>query len=240
MAGEIDAFVFTDTVIAGSVRGSLVCDLAGGGFLASQGNMVLVGGTGLGKTHLALGIARACSHSSRPGHWRRGDPGPHPGAAFPTSPLSRPALASSTRPSSSTPSPAGQSLDRGGGRRVSSASSAGFVLDAQEQALHDRRPVRPDGPIHHSSHGVPDFPIEYTERLAESGMLPSVGDVFDSDENFLAPAVIGPYWTGVIQRRGPGTSSRPSNSPPGPSAFRRRPQLRSRACFAAARRMSTG
>ena len=35
-------------------------DLAGGNFLAHQRNVVLVGGTGTGKTHLAIAIARAC------------------------------------------------------------------------------------------------------------------------------------------------------------------------------------
>ena len=35
-------------------------DLAGGNFVAHQRNVVLVGGTGTGKTHLAIAIARAC------------------------------------------------------------------------------------------------------------------------------------------------------------------------------------
>ena len=55
-AKEIDEFVFTNTPI----NDILVRDLAGAGFLASQRNLVLVGGTGSGKTHLAVGIARAC------------------------------------------------------------------------------------------------------------------------------------------------------------------------------------
>jgi DNA replication protein DnaC len=55
-AKEVDEFVFTAT----PVNESLVRDLAGGGFLAHQRNLVLVGGTGSGKTHLAVGIARAC------------------------------------------------------------------------------------------------------------------------------------------------------------------------------------
>jgi DNA replication protein DnaC len=53
-AKEIDEFAFADT----PVNETLVHDLAGGGFLAQQRN--LVGGTGSGKTHLAVGIARAC------------------------------------------------------------------------------------------------------------------------------------------------------------------------------------
>lgn len=42
----------------------LVKELAGGGFLASQRNAVLVGGTGTGKTHLAIAIGRACVRNS--------------------------------------------------------------------------------------------------------------------------------------------------------------------------------
>jgi DNA replication protein DnaC len=55
-AKEIEDFVFADT----PVNETLVRDLAGGGFLGQQRNLVLVGGTGSGKTHLAVGIARAC------------------------------------------------------------------------------------------------------------------------------------------------------------------------------------
>ena len=34
--------------------------MTNGGFLASQRNVVLIGGTGTGKSHLAIAIARAC------------------------------------------------------------------------------------------------------------------------------------------------------------------------------------
>jgi DNA replication protein DnaC len=37
-----------------------VRDLAGGNFLAHERNVVFVGGTGTGKTHLAIAVARAC------------------------------------------------------------------------------------------------------------------------------------------------------------------------------------
>ena len=53
---EIDEFAFAAT----PVNETLVRELAGGGFLAHQRNLVLVGGTGSGKTHLAAGIARTC------------------------------------------------------------------------------------------------------------------------------------------------------------------------------------
>jgi transposase InsO family protein len=89
------------------------------------------------------------------------------------------------------------------GWRVSSAASAGFVLDALEQALHERRPVRRDGLIHHSDRGVQYVSIKYTERLAEAGLEPSVGSVGDSYDNALAETVIGLYKTEVIRRRSP-------------------------------------
>ena len=85
------------------------------------------------------------------------------------------------------------------GWRVSSTASAGFVLDALEQALHERR----GSLIHHSDRGVQYLSIKYTERLAEAGLEPSVGSVGDSYDNALAETVIGLYKTEVIRRRGP-------------------------------------
>ena len=40
------------------------------------------------------------------------------------------------------------------GWRASRSAQTGFVLDALEQALYDRRPVRKDGLIHHSDRGA--------------------------------------------------------------------------------------
>ena len=56
LAKDFDGFKFEGTPI----NETLVRDLAGGGFIAQQRNAVLVGGTGTGKTHLAIAIARSC------------------------------------------------------------------------------------------------------------------------------------------------------------------------------------
>ena len=40
------------------------------------------------------------------------------------------------------------------GWKVSTSATAGFVLDALEQAIHARRPNAEDGLIHHGDRGV--------------------------------------------------------------------------------------
>jgi len=59
LARELDGFEFAGTPI----NEGLVRDLATGAFLASQRNVVLVGGTGSGKIHLSIAIARNCIRS---------------------------------------------------------------------------------------------------------------------------------------------------------------------------------
>jgi len=56
LAKDLDDFQFDGTPI----NETLVCDIARGDFIAQQRNAVLVGGTGTGKTHLAIAIARSC------------------------------------------------------------------------------------------------------------------------------------------------------------------------------------
>jgi len=89
------------------------------------------------------------------------------------------------------------------GWRVSRTAHAGFVLDALEQALHDRKPVGKGSLVHHSDRGSQYLSIKYTERLAEAGIKPSVGSVGDSYDNALAETINGLYKAEVIHRRGP-------------------------------------
>ena len=65
------------------------------------------------------------------------------------------------------------------GWRVSRTAHAGFVLDALEQAIHERKPSHRGGLVHHSDRGSQYLSIKYTERL-EAGIEPSVGSIGDS------------------------------------------------------------
>jgi transposase InsO family protein len=89
------------------------------------------------------------------------------------------------------------------GWRVSRTEHADFVLDALEQAIHDRRLAHRDGLIHHSDRGSQYVSIKYTERLAEAGIEPSLGSVGDSYDNALVETINGLYKAEIIHRRGP-------------------------------------
>jgi transposase InsO family protein len=88
-------------------------------------------------------------------------------------------------------------------RRVSTSAHAVFVLDALEQGVHERRPAKGMGLVHHCDHGSQYLSIRYTERLAEAGIEPSVGSVGDSYDNALAETINGLFKAEVIHRRGP-------------------------------------
>ena len=89
------------------------------------------------------------------------------------------------------------------GWRVSRTAHAGFVLDALEQALHERRPAKGGGLVHHSDRGGQYLSLRYSDRLAEAGIQPSVGSAGDSYDNALAETVNGLFKAEVIHRRGP-------------------------------------
>ncbi|HEY7581677.1 MAG TPA: IS21-like element helper ATPase IstB [Acetobacteraceae bacterium] len=65
LAKDLDDFAFKGT----PVNENLVRDLAGGNFVVQQRNVVLVGGTGTGKTHLAIAIARSCIRAGSRGRF---------------------------------------------------------------------------------------------------------------------------------------------------------------------------
>jgi transposase InsO family protein len=87
------------------------------------------------------------------------------------------------------------------GWRVSRSAQAAFVLDALEQAIWARRPAQGGGLIHHSDRGAQYVSIKYSDRLAEAGIDPSVGNVGDSYDNALAETINGLYKAEVIHRR---------------------------------------
>jgi transposase InsO family protein len=87
------------------------------------------------------------------------------------------------------------------GWKVSTMATADFVLDALEQAIHARRPGPEDKLIHHSDRGSQYLAMNYTQRLAEANLVPSVGSVGDSYDNALAETINGLYKAEVIWRR---------------------------------------
>ena len=81
------------------------------------------------------------------------------------------------------------------GWRASRTAHADFVLDALEQALHDRRPAGRAGLVHHSDRGAQGGFKRSSQHLNEGGC----------DEPSKAP--ITPFWTGVAAVTGTAASS---------------------------------
>ena len=91
------------------------------------------------------------------------------------------------------------------GWQASRSLRSDLALDALEQAIWARsRPgKRLPELVHHSDRGVQYLAIRYTERLAETGAVNSVGSKGDSYDNALAETIIGLYKAELVRNRGP-------------------------------------
>jgi putative transposase len=91
------------------------------------------------------------------------------------------------------------------GWQASRSLRADLALDALEMALCQRwrGAGRLDGLVHHSDRGVQYLAVRYTERLAEAGLVASVGSKGDSYDNALAESFHGLYKAELIRHEGP-------------------------------------
>ena len=89
------------------------------------------------------------------------------------------------------------------GWQISTSLRSDLAIDALEMAVYARRDQDLSELIHHSDMGVQYLSIRYTERLAEAGVVASVGSRGDSYDNALAESFNGLYKTELIHRRGP-------------------------------------
>ena len=83
------------------------------------------------------------------------------------------------------------------GWKVSDRMNTDMVMAALNQAIADRN--HPKDVIHHSDRGVQYLSIRYTDKMADSGVIASVGTTGDSYDNALAETVNGLYKTEVIE-----------------------------------------
>jgi putative transposase len=91
------------------------------------------------------------------------------------------------------------------GWQASRSLRTDLALDALEQAIWSRERAGADlsDLVHHSDRGVQYLAIRYTERLAETGAVNSVGSRGDSYDNALAESMIGLYKTELVRNKGP-------------------------------------
>ena len=92
------------------------------------------------------------------------------------------------------------------GWRVAATMATSMVLDAIEQAIWSRQRegvLDLKDVVHHTDRGSQYTSIRFTERLAETGIQPSVGAVGSSYDNALAETINGLYKTELIKPRKP-------------------------------------
>ena len=91
------------------------------------------------------------------------------------------------------------------GWRAGTSMSTQLVLDALEQAIwiRHRTGASVESVVAHSDRGSQYTSLRYGERLAETGITPSVGSVGDSFDNALAETINGLYKTELIKPFGP-------------------------------------
>jgi putative transposase len=91
------------------------------------------------------------------------------------------------------------------GWQVSTSLYTDLALDALKMAIWRRENQVADlgGLVHHSDRGVQYRAIRYTQRLAETGAVASVGSKGDSFDNAMAEAFNSLYKAELVRNRGP-------------------------------------
>jgi putative transposase len=87
------------------------------------------------------------------------------------------------------------------GWQLASHMRTTLVLDALRMALGQRRPGANVALVHHSDRGSQYTSIDYTQALADHGVLASVGSVGDAYDNALAESFVDSFKTELIADR---------------------------------------
>jgi putative transposase len=87
------------------------------------------------------------------------------------------------------------------GWQLASHMRTTLVLDALRMALGRRRPGADVALVHHSDRGSQYTSIDYTQTLADHGVLASVGSVGDAYDNALAESFVDSFKTELIADR---------------------------------------
>jgi putative transposase len=87
------------------------------------------------------------------------------------------------------------------GWQLASHMRTTLVLDALRMALGTRRPGADVALVHHSDRGSQYTSIDYTQELADHGVLASVGSVGDAYDNALAESFVDSFKTELIADR---------------------------------------